>query len=216
MNKPILSWNVTDDVALAAQLLVQNKLIIGSTDTVFGFFSAATAEGVAALNKAKGRQNKPYILLASSKAEIIKHINGDQLFHIENILDTLWPGPLTIIFKAADTAPAYLCAADGTLSFRIPDHAGIQELLRSVPLIFSTSANRSGMPVACSVQEIDPELMSCVQAVIIDDRNNKHNSLPSTILDCSKVATGVITIVREGAITRDQISALVPVGVQLL
>ncbi len=215
MNKPLLFWNFLHDTALVAKYLSENKLIIGSTDTVFGFFSSATQEGVDVLNKAKGRQNKPYLLFVSSQVEIIKLVDFDNLFHLETLFEILWPGPLTVIFKAKKNVPAYLQSAEGTISFRIPKHAGIQELLRHIPLIFSTSANRTGMPVARSISSIDQVLVQSVEAIITDE-NDSSTDVPSTIIDCSKIDTGIITMVREGAIAREEIAALLPSVLKLV
>ncbi len=215
MNKHNIFWNSETAIVHIVNILHKNKLIIGSTDTVLGLFAPANQQGYNALNKIKGRQNKPYLLLTSSIIEIMRYVKLDHLFRIETITKALWPGPLTIIFKARNDTPDYLCSPERNIAFRIPEHIGIQSLLQHIPLIFSTSANRSKMPTAHTIDKLDPLLIQAIEA-IITDHEHYNSALPSTLIDCSTIERDIITLVREGAIPREKIEQVLPTQVQLI
>jgi tRNA A37 threonylcarbamoyladenosine synthetase subunit TsaC/SUA5/YrdC len=110
----------------------------------------------------------------------------------------LWPGPLTLIFKARPDLPSWAKAADGTVSLRVPAHEGLLVLLNHFPGLFSTSANVSGQPLPMRVEDIDPHILEKAEVLVVEEMPGE-TKLPSTILDCSGPR---IKIVREGAYSR--------------
>ncbi len=215
MKKLILRWDDQNEIKKIAAILEKNELIVGTTDTVIGFFALPTHEGFFALNRLKKRGNKPYLLLTNSHSEILKHIKCNNYFLIEKLMEKLWPGPLTIIFKAKKEVPAYMCSDDRTIAFRIPDHQGILSLCTLVPLLFSTSANETGMPVVQLLSELNDVMMKNCAAIVTDNRERK-TVVPSTIIDCSKLDENKVVLVREGVLSRLQIQMYLPQDVVLL
>lgn len=195
-------WNDSFSLKKAIKSLQENKLVIGSTDTVLGLFSAATHQGFELLNKVKGRTNKPYLLIASSPGSIVGLVNMEKTFHIEKIMKSFWPGPLTIIFKPKVTVPLYFLSEQKTIAIRIPDHEGMQFLLKDTALLFSTSANKAGDPIPATLEDLDPSLAQLAE-YIIDDSILYKNTVSSTLIDCSELTeeNPVIKVIREGKIT---------------
>ena len=71
------------------------------------------------------------------------------------IIQEQWPGPVTVVLRArGDRTPQVCCGPDGTVAFRWPRHAFLQDLVRDlgVPLV-STSANRTGERAASDAEE---------------------------------------------------------------
>jgi len=100
---------------------------------------------------------------------------------------------------------------EGTIAIRVPDHAGLQNLLAHFPGLFSTSANCAGDPVPTSVAVIDPEILTRVAYVITDEPESAQvepgqKKAPSTIIDCTGPE---VKIVREGAFSLAQLRKFV-------
>lgn len=205
----LLIWQEIQTVSLLSECLNQEFIFLGSTDTILGIFSPATQKGRVMLDKLKGRQEKPYLLLINSLNCIKKMISNENFFQIEKIVEKFCPGPLTIIVRAQKDTPSHLVSIDGTIAFRIPKHAGIQKLLNEVPLIFSTSINKTGMPAAKDLEVIDSEFLEAAQYIVLNDIDKTHfgdefkySSLPSTIIF---VDQGNIKLVRQGSILLESI-----------
>lgn len=196
MKSNTLSWQAQFSDPQLLILLLQNEIILAPSDTVWGLCGSATREAFEKLNKLKVRNEKPYLLLAASVADIRQYAYIPE--SMEDLLAQIWPGPVTVVFRALPTAPAYMVGQEGTIAFRIPKHEGLQTLLKSMPLLFSTSANVSGKPVPDMFNQIDSNLKELVAACIIPETTEgKQSVVPSTIIDLSK---GYLALIREGAV----------------
>ena len=195
---PMLYWDNENTISEILSIMRSGRAIVGSSDTVIGLLAPLTQEGFSALNTIKKRQEKPYLILVESQSAVENLIDQPLSAQIRGIMARCWPGPLTIIFKAKASLPAYIKGSDGTIALRVPAHAGLQRLLAHCDGLFSTSANKAGEPVPLSFDQLDQDIIKQVGAVISDDPNKySQQTLPSTILDCSDGVT--IRVVREGA-----------------
>jgi L-threonylcarbamoyladenylate synthase len=210
-------WNNRLFLQKAINALQADKLIIGTTDTVLGLFAAATQEGFDLLNKVKKRRNKPYLLIASSTGSIVPLVDLKKTFHIEKLVESFWPGPLTIIFKAKEDVPDYFLSDQKTVAIRIPDHKGMQLLLKETGLLFSTSANKAGEPIPTIMNELSPEIADQAE-YLIDDEVPHHNETPSTLIDCSELTEDnpVIRVIREGKIAVAQLQEVMGTNVKIV
>ncbi len=198
MKSNTLSWQDKNQKNKILAILNQNKVILAPSDTVFGLCGVASLEVFDELNKLKGRQEKPFLLLAASLKNIENYAIISKTLEITKILKAFWPGPLTVIFKALPAAPAYLVSHAGTIAFRIPDNEFLQELLKIHPLLFSTSANKTGKPVPEILKDIDEQITKEVAAIVVDVMNDQvQSTIPSTLIDATK---NEVVLIREGAI----------------
>ena len=93
----------------------------------------------------------------------------------------------------------FLSAGRETIAIRCPDHEGLQEILINFGGLFSTSANKAGMPAPVKFENIDPSLLdpdlsSCysldldlpnhVNYVVLDQKEGVSERA-STIVDLS-------------------------------
>jgi L-threonylcarbamoyladenylate synthase len=110
-------------------------------------------------------------------------------------MEELWPGPLTLVFRASPCLPRRLTGETGTIGIRYPNHPFCLELLKlcNKP-ITSTSANISGEGESVSIEEITETFQANVDLVI--DAGDLHSALPSTIVD---VTEPVPRLLRTGA-----------------
>lgn len=195
-----LSWEKEDSISIVFHSLSRGGLVVGSSDTVFGLLANVTKEGFQSLNRAKGRYEKPYLILIGNKQVAHSLIENISL-QAEKLMD-FWPAPLTLIFKAKKELPDYMKTEQGTIALRMPDHVGLLSLLKKIPMLFSTSANKTGEAVPCSIQGIDQTILNAIDYIIIDGQQKEKETQPSTILDCSGDG---IKLVREGAFSIEEI-----------
>lgn len=204
----MLYWDSISSIKRVIQSLQDNKLILGTTDTILGLFAQVTIEGKELLDLVKKREKKPYIILLSDKK--IKKLLSQSL-PIENILysviDRFWPGPLTIIFDTHDILPAGILDQE-TVAIRVPAHEGIAKMLEDIEMVFSTSANLAGKPFPHAIREVDSEIVEKVEYCIVE-REENFKKLPSTIIRYNKGdKIRPITIIREGAIHKEELAKI--------
>lgn len=190
MKSNTLSWHSSHDIAKIRDALSENNIVAGSSDTVLGLLAPLTQEGFQALNQIKGRQEKPYVILVENFQSAQKLIENS--LQIEKF-SHCWPGPLTLVCTAKKGLPDYLASKNGTLAIRVPQHAGLLQLLEGLPGLFSTSANKAGQPVPTVLHDMHADILNQVAYTINDD---SQLPLPSTIIDCTVDPAQVI---REGA-----------------
>jgi L-threonylcarbamoyladenylate synthase len=195
--KPLF-WDNPATIQYVAKLLQEGKVVLAEGDTVLGLLADVSAKGRDQLDHIKSRSQKPYLILIGfpEKAFDFIEIAQDKIFQTEKLIKKCWPGPVTLIFKAKTDIPVYLQSADGTVALRVPDHAGLLQLLSHFNGLFSTSANNSGQPVPDSLEEVDQSILNAVACVVMNDFHKKTESaLPSTIIDCTGEK---LVIVRQG------------------
>lgn len=198
-------WNNSQDLQKIKDILVQDKVIVCSGDTVLGLLGQLTQKSYDALNIIKQRVDKPYLIMISSVAKLPLFIDQPISSVVEKLIMLGWPGPLTLIFKARADLPDFVKSSDGTIALRVPDHAGLLKLLESFDGLFSTSANMHTQPIPHSIDEVNQNILRQVGGICLDQNNEKANALPSTILDCS---SGEIKVIRIGCGLDDKLKKL--------
>jgi L-threonylcarbamoyladenylate synthase len=133
----------------AASLIRSGGLVAFPTETVYGLgANALDADAVRSIFKAKGRPlTDPLIVHVTSleKALELVDITGDEQMVFQSLGAAFWPGPLTIIAKAADCIPALVTAQTGFVGLRVPLHPlAIALIGASDRPIAAPSANRFG------------------------------------------------------------------------
>lgn len=202
----VLYWNNKQNVCLVEQLLEQDQIVLASGDTVLGLLGQVSQASYDRLNGIKKRYGKPYLLLIASADKLALFIDQPMTESIKQLVTYGWPGPLTLIFKARADLPDFMKHANGTIALRVPDHAGLQTVLQACDGLFSTSANVHTACVPAQLLQVDQSILEHVAAVCVDQSDQCYDHLPSTILDCSGDAIGVV---RTGAGMSEQIKKII-------
>src|SRR3990167_553728 len=97
-----------DPVAVTevAELLKSGAVIAFPTDTFYGLGADISNEGaVRRIYSIKGRgYNKPILILISDRKELVSLISNQDLPTTAcSLMDSFWPGPLTIVFYATES-----------------------------------------------------------------------------------------------------------------
>jgi L-threonylcarbamoyladenylate synthase len=153
---------ITDIPTLTRTLRQQNIGLIPA-DTLWGI-SGIACDGVAQrIQLIKNRHSpKPLILLIHNLAQL-----GDWITPLsetqQQLCNSHWPGPVTLLLPASTMAPHALTAGLPTLGVRMPATPHLKDLLIALdrPLI-STSANLTGHPAPAQRQDIHPDILSLV------------------------------------------------------
>lgn len=193
-----------EHIILKAKTVLKKRGIVAlPTETVYGlvadFFSK---EAVQKIYKIKRRElNKPLPIFVPN----IESINAfvEKLpDSAHKMMNTFWPGPLTVIFlkKKGVTIPF----ETASLGFRIPNHPIPFTLLRKYGPLVSTSANLSGGKEAISAKEVEKYFNGEIDLIL--DGGETTFKTPSTVVDC----TGPLPkIIREGKIKKEDIEKII-------
>jgi L-threonylcarbamoyladenylate synthase len=194
-------------LAEAASALLDGKLVVFPTDTVYGFGADAFAPAaVATLTVTRGgsRSAPPSVLVGTVRAaaaltESLGAFGSD-------LIDEFWPGPLTLVFRASSTLAWDLGDTLGTVAVRMPLHAVALDLLQRTGPMAVSSASKRGAPAAITAAEAQAQLGDAVSVYL--DGGVCADNVPSTILDL----TGTVPrMLRAGAVSIDDIRKVVPV-----
>ncbi|MFM2356996.1 MAG: hypothetical protein RLZZ528_2732 [Pseudomonadota bacterium] len=193
------------DLARAASLLREGRLVAFPTETVYGLGGDARSDmAVARIFDAKGRPRfNPLIvhLPDLAAAELVARFDD----RARAVAVAFWPGPLTLVLPLREGAGiSPLVTADlPSVALRVPAHPVAQALLRAFggPLA-APSANPSGRISPTTALHVLDGLDGRIAAVI--DGGPCAVGLESTILGLA----GHPAILRPGGIPTEQIEAL--------
>jgi L-threonylcarbamoyladenylate synthase len=194
----------SEEIAQAARLLCEGRLVAFPTETVYGLGGDATSDAaVAAIFAAKGRPRfNPLIVHVPGlvEAEAIAVFND----RAREVARRFWPGPLTLVLKRREDCPVSLLASAGldTVAVRAPAHPIAQALLRETkrPLA-APSANRSGHVSPTEAAHVAAEFGDAIAMIL--DGGRCAVGLESTVLDLSGATP---CLLRPGGITLETLS----------
>ena len=193
--------------AVVASLMAGNVAAL-PTDTFYGLAADPyNLRAVELIYIVKSRlKHKPLSLLVESvdQAEELADISSNDNFNI--LAEKYWPGPLTIIVKAAARLPLKVTANTGNVAIRVPSATIPMEVIRAAGVpITATSANVSGASECTTAACVRTQLGERIPLIV--DGGPSPRSVASTIVDLTDSAGGW-RILREGAIPSDELTAL--------
>lgn len=192
-----------DKINKVAKVLHNGGIIGYPTETIYGIgCSAYNNNAVQRIYDLKGRdQSKAMILIAADMLQVQELVKTIPVA-AEKLIESFWPGPLTLVFEASEKLKQYAIKTSKTIAIRIPACPICLALLKSCDFpVVSTSANISGTAPAITAQEV--ENVFCDQLDLIIDGGPTPSDAPSTVVDVTKKN---IKIIREGAISELEIN----------
>ncbi len=205
MTTRMLSTEKQEEIALAAQLIREGKLVAIPTETVYGLGANGLDENaVLHIFEAKGRpQDNPLILHISEprEMEVICHDIPQTAWLLA---EHFWPGPLTMVLPVRDCVPKRTTAGLDTVAVRCPKTAATRELIRlaGVP-IAAPSANRSGKPSTTTAAHVLHDMDGRIDAIL--DGGACEVGVESTIVDLTGERPRLL---RPGGVTPEELKAL--------
>lgn len=134
----------SDSVKLAVELLKKGEVIAIPTDTVYGLAAdSRNGNAIQLLYDIKGRDFEKPIAICVGNVEDIA-VWGDVSDLPPNLLDSLLPGPVTVILNRTNATSLKLNPGVKKVGVRVPDSSFIRDIaINFGSAIALTSANRS-------------------------------------------------------------------------
>lgn len=172
-------YNEVDEIA---KLLLDDKVILYPTDTVWGIGCLVNnVAGIDRITQLKNRTpDKSFIILVNS-VQMLKHYVVSIHPRIETLL-SYHSQPLTIIYPKAKNLPQNVIAQDSSIAIRICGDPFCNQLIARVDqAIISTSANKTGAPTPLNFSQIRDEVKASVDYIVSYGQSNLEVREPSVI-----------------------------------
>ena len=139
-----------------AEIIRSGGLVAFPTETVYGLgANGLNATAVRGIYEAKGRPtDNPSILHVARKSDVRRLWKRIPRL-AQQLMDTFWPGPLTLIAERSDIVPDEVTGGLDTVAVRMPANPTARMLIQKsgVP-IAAPSANLSGRPSPTCAQHV--------------------------------------------------------------
>ena len=190
----------------AAQFIKKGGIVAFPTETVYGL--GANVFDQEAIEKVFAAKKRP------SDNPLIAHVGDLKQIDIlvsevnevaKKLIDSFFPGPLTLVMPKAGNIPQIATAGLDTIGVRMPRNNLAINFLKAckIPLV-APSANLSGKPSPTTWQAVYEDLDSRIDCILQGETT--EIGIESTVVDC----TGKVPfILRAGAVTFEDLQKVV-------
>jgi L-threonylcarbamoyladenylate synthase len=196
-----------DNISKAAEIIKRGGLVAFPTETVYGLGANALDErAVRKIFEAKGRPgDNPLILHISCADEATLY--ADVTPEARALMERFWPGPLTLVLRAADIVPLAARGGLDTVALRAPANQAALALIKKTKLpLAGPSANKSGRPSPTRAADVLNDVGDSVDMIL--DGGETSIGVESTVVDATEPR---LAILRPGAVTPEMLAAFAPV-----
>lgn len=197
----------------AGLIIKKGGLVAFPTETVYGLGANALDEqAVKKIFLAKGRPQDNPIIVHVSKIRQLNGLVKNVSIEAKALMDTFWPGPLTIIMEKSEMIPDAVTCGLETVAIRMPKHKIAKRIIDYADCpIAAPSANLSGKPSPTEAKHVIEDLFGKIDLIV--DGGKVNIGIESTVID---ITTIPLTILRPGMISKDQIIKKTGIDVELL
>ena len=189
-------------IAEAAAIIKKGGVVVFPTRCLYGLGAdALDPHAVEKIIKIKQRPaDNPILVLIDCRRQLDSLVVNISPVAMA-IMDTFWPGRVTLVFEAGDTLSNRLTAHTGKIGVRLAGHPVASALIKQVGSpVTGTSANLSGKPGCRQIQYLDPPIAKRVDLVL--DAGMLEGGVGSTVVDVTEDRPQIL---REGQVTAEQI-----------
>ncbi len=184
---------------VAASAVRRGDLVVLPTDTVYGLGTDAfSPDAVAKLLETKGRGRDMPVPVLVGSPRTLDGIATGLTESARSLVEAFWPGGLTLVCAVQPTLQWDLGETRGTVAARMPLHPVAIDLLMATGPMAVSSANRSGVAPATTLEEAIEQLGDGVSVYL--DGGPSGEPVPSTIVD---VTGDRPRLLRAGAVTEE-------------
>jgi len=192
-------------IRYAADQIRAGQVLGMPTDTFYGLAAdPLNLRAVERVYEIKSRsRHKPLSLLIDSidQAEELAKPLPEEFYQLAR---RFWPGPLTVIVKAASRLPLKVTANTGNVALRVPAAKIPLEVVRAAGIpVTATSANLSGASECTTAIAVRDQLQGRISIIV--DGGTSPREVASTIVDLTDEEARW-RVIREGAIPTVEIS----------
>jgi len=155
----MLTKDMERELEKAVEVLERGGVVVYPTETVYGLGADALSErAVRRVFELKGRAFKKPISVAVSSFEMLESVAIVESAEVEEILNALLPGPVTVLLPRRAVLPEILTGGSPLVGVRMPEHEIALRLIAAFgrPLT-ATSANLSGKKPPASFEDVEIE-----------------------------------------------------------
>ncbi len=187
----------------AADIIKSGGLVAFPTETVYGLGAdAKNDESCRKIYLAKGRPSDNPLIVHISNMEQLYDVASNIPENITNIMNKIWPGPLTVVLPKGKVGNVATGGLD-TVAVRMPAHKVPLNLIEKSKLpVAAPSANRSGRPSPVFSSEVKEDLNDNVDLIL--DGGPTFFGVESTVIMIREEEKEIV-ILRPGAFTEEEI-----------
>ena len=191
-----------ENILEIVRVLHKDGIIIYPTDTFYGLggkcFSQKVLRRIFEIKKRPSFKALPVLV---ADLEMAKGTAAELPPVFFSLAARFWPGPLTIVLKAASHLPVELVGPGRTVGIRLPGVSWLRSLVKKtgVPLI-TTSANISGEGEIALASDVIRLFRKKVELIV--DGGPAPGSRPSTVVDLTGERP---LLVREGTLSKKEL-----------
>ena len=199
-------FNASDQqkISSAAQIIKNGGVVAFPTHSLYGMAAdALNPQAVEKIFRLKNRDLKnPLLILIHDVRQLddlVKRIPDAA----RRLMDTFWPGCVTLVFEASGHLPDNLTSKTGKIGIRLAGHPAARMLAEAAgsPLT-GTSANLTGQPGCRDISNLNPVLKASLDLIL--DAGLLKEEGASTVVD---ITGDKPVIIREGRISQPDIFA---------
>lgn len=189
----------------AKELLCQGELVAFPTETVYGLgANGLNGPAVSEIYRVKGRPTDNPSILHVGRPEDAFPLWREVPETVLKLMDTFWPGPLTIICKHSDLVPKEVTGGLDTVAVRMPSDENARDmLLRAGVPVAAPSANLSGKPSPTTCRHVVEDLDGRVPLIL--DGGPCRYGVESTVISMVDEPK----ILRPGIVSPEMIAAVI-------
>ena len=205
MQTQVLKADFGENMRLAADLIRRGETVAFPTETVYGLGADATNKAaVAKIFAAKGRPAfDPLIVHVASVGRLHRAANGIPEVAWQ-LIDTFWPGPLTLVLPKKDEIPDIVTAGLPTVAVRMPRNEIALALIEEAGVpIAAPSANSFGRPSPTCANHVMDDLGGKIALIL--DGGPTQIGVESTVLDLTSSPPAIL---RPGGVSREYLEGI--------
>jgi len=195
----------------ASQIIRNGNLVAFPTETVYGLgANTFDPKAITKIFELKNRPTDNPLIVHISSLEMLAQLVNTISETNQKLIDNFWPGPLAIVFPKSKIIPDIVTADLDTVVIRFPSNPIAQKLIAKcgVPLA-APSVNPSGKPSSTSPQHIRDYFDN---RIFVVEGEPSEIGLESTVINTLEKTP---VILRQGAITQDQIEKVLGITVKI-
>ncbi len=198
-----MSGELDQSLVTAVQVLRAGGLVAFPTETVYGLGADARQEqAVRKIFAAKHRPATHPVIVHLPSAEQLDEWSVDVSDAARRVAAACWPGPVTMVLRAANHVSPIVTGGSNTVGLRVPGHSVALVLLRQFGgAIAAPSANRFTRVSPTTAAHVVEDLGEAVDVVL--DAGSTPVGIESTIVD---FAQNPPVLLRTGAISAEQLT----------
>jgi L-threonylcarbamoyladenylate synthase len=198
---------LTESPSEAARFIKLGGAVAFPTETVYGLGADVFDEAaIRRIFEAKDRPGDNPLIAHVSDLDQIHRLTPDTPSTAQRLIDSFFPGPLTIVLRKSERVPLIATAGLDTIGIRMPKLPLAQKFLAAcgVPVV-APSANLSGRPSPTTWQAVLEDLDGRIECILKGEAT--EIGLESTVVDCTSEQP---VLLRKGAISLEALRTIVP------